>query len=91
MKLTIELTDEEFAKLNKLADSRTKMSQGKTQYTPETCLRSFIRNCVTDGGGWISPSLAAARHQTKKASEDSVETSKKKTTKSRPSDDGKVW
>lgn len=47
MKLTINLTDEEYEKLQALAKARKK--------TPEDCLRGFIRACQPHGGGWTPP------------------------------------
>jgi hypothetical protein len=90
VKLTIELSDKQHKKLEALAASRTKMSGGKTQYTPALCIQGFIDACVTDGGGWMTPNQAAVKYEADKKAKQA----KKKPVKKTPPgsrDDGRVW
>lgn len=45
--LTIAVTDEEYARLLRLAESRKK--------SPVDCVRDFIRTCQPGGSGWKPP------------------------------------
>jgi hypothetical protein len=66
---TLELTPQEWDKLNALADNRTKMSGGKHTYTPEYCIRGFIATAVINGGDWENPSESASKYEAKKRME----------------------
>ena len=77
MKFTIELTDEEYEKLKALAEYRTERVKGRTKYTPEGCIKDFIRSCQAEPSGWIPPDKAAQLFQAKKRAEASEEDAKK--------------
>ncbi len=53
--ITIQLTDGEHARLQRLADERTKQdahSRNPRTFTPEMCLVDFVRACQPGGSGW---------------------------------------
>jgi hypothetical protein len=77
MKLTIELTDKEMAKLQALADWRTEMSNGKVKYTPEKCIKGFIDSCQTGPSGWEPPDKTAQKFEAKKRAETQAADAKK--------------
>lgn len=64
--LDVRMKRSELEKLKALAESRTQMAKGKRTFTPEDCIRDFIQGCVTDGGGWETPSAAAIRYEKEK-------------------------
>lgn len=56
--ITIELTDDEWARLQALAEERTQQAaktRNKRRFTPEDCLVEFVRACQPDGSGWRAP------------------------------------
>lgn len=69
MIMTIRLKRHEYDKLVALAKSRGKVEKGKIRFTPESCIRDFIKGCVLDGGGWESPNDTAVKHEAKKRKE----------------------
>lgn len=59
-RLTIDLTVEQWAKLQWLAAERTKDARKsrnpiKRTFTPEDCVRGFIETCQPGGDGWLHP------------------------------------
>lgn len=89
-KLTINLSDARWEKLQALVQSRTDISKGKIKYTPQKCIEGFIDGCVTDGGGWEPPNVTATRHEKEKREKAAAEEAKKKP-EQRSSNDGRVW
>lgn len=55
-RITITLSDAQFAKLEELAAARTAQTRGKVQFTPERCIRGFVDACQPGGSGWLHPS-----------------------------------
>jgi len=59
-RLAIDLTDEEWSKLQWLAGERTKDAKKsrnavKQTFSPEDCVRSFIDTCQPGGTDWVHP------------------------------------
>lgn len=57
-RITIELTDAQWKKLQQLAEYRTR--EGRTMrppqtYTAERCLVEFVNSCQPGGSGWKPP------------------------------------
>ena len=57
-RLTIELSDPEWERLQALAQTRSRDT--KQTLTAQDCIRDFIRTCVPDGGTWAHPEKAVA-------------------------------
>lgn len=83
MKVTFDLTEAEVAKLDKLAAWRTEQTKGKTQYTPEKCIKGFIESCQTGPSGWMNPSEAASKFEAEKRVKAEAEAAEKKAKKKR--------
>ena len=59
--ITINLADEEHAKLVALAEHFTKQAKGKRTFTVEDCVVEFARTCQPGGSrvslGWTPPGM----------------------------------
>ena len=72
MIMNVRLKRHEYDKLMALAKSRGIVEKGRIKFTPESCIRDFIRGCVLDGGDWESPNDTAVKYEAKKRKERST-------------------
>lgn len=55
-RITVELTDEQYAKLERLATQRGNECKPRPRtVTPEECLIEFVDTCKPGGSGWDVP------------------------------------
>lgn len=59
MKHWIELSTEQWTKLEALAAWRTELSKGKEHFTPERCVADLIDVAQTGPSGWKHPAESA--------------------------------
>lgn len=52
---TVTFTDEEWAKLERVAAHRTAQTKGRATFTPEKVLRGFISSALDKPSGWEHP------------------------------------
>lgn len=63
-KIFVDLSDYQYDKLVKLAESRSRME--KRTFTVGDCIRGFADSCVTNGGSWKNPFQFAAEYEVEK-------------------------